>query len=85
MYLTSDAGLIDAMSGAIEKVTGRRPEISTKGGTSDARFIKDYCPVVDFGPVGTTMHQIDEHVSLADIEQAAEIYEAFLDAYFAAR
>jgi succinyl-diaminopimelate desuccinylase len=63
-------------------VTGRRPALSTSGGTSDARFIKDYCPVVEFGPVGTTMHQIDERIPLADVEEAARIYEAFLDLYF---
>jgi succinyl-diaminopimelate desuccinylase len=82
VFLTRDENLIRTISDAIEKVTGRRPALSTKGGTSDARFIKDYCPVVDFGPVGTSMHQVDEHVALADIEQAALIYEAFLDAYF---
>jgi succinyl-diaminopimelate desuccinylase len=83
VYLTRDDALISTISGAIEKVTGRRPKLSTGGGTSDARFIKDFCPVVDFGPVGTTMHQIDERVPLAEIDQAASIYEAFLDAYFA--
>jgi len=82
VFLTRDEDLIRIISDAIEKVTRRRPVLSTKGGTSDARFIKDYCPVVDFGPVGTSMHQVDEHVALADIEQAALIYEAFLDAYF---
>lgn len=82
VYLTRDQSLIDTISGVIEKVTGRRPDVSTKGGTSDARFIKSYCPVVDFGPIGASMHQVDEHVSLADLEQAALIYEAFLDAYF---
>jgi len=83
VFLTRDEALIGSMSDAIEKVTGRRPALSTTGGTSDARFIKDYCPVVEFGPVGTTMHQVDERVPLADIEQAARIYEAYLDAAFA--
>jgi succinyl-diaminopimelate desuccinylase len=82
VFLTRDDALISVVAGAIESVTGRRPALSTGGGTSDARFIKDYCPVVEFGPVGTTMHQIDEHVPLADIEQAALVYEALLDAYF---
>ena len=49
-------------------VTGRKPELSTTGGTSDARFIKDYCPVVEFGLVGQTMHQIDERVPVADLQ-----------------
>jgi succinyl-diaminopimelate desuccinylase len=82
VFLTHDADLIRAISDAIERVTGRRPTPSTGGGTSDARFIKDYCPVVEFGPVGAMMHQIDEQVSLAEIERAALVYEAFLDAYF---
>jgi len=82
VFLTRDDTLIRTLSEAIESVTGRRPALSTSGGTSDARFIKDYCPVVEFGPVGISMHQIDEHVPLAEIEQAASIYEAFIDAYF---
>jgi succinyl-diaminopimelate desuccinylase len=82
VFLTHDPDLIRAISDAIERVTGRRPAPSTGGGTSDARFIKAYCPVVEFGPVGATMHQIDERVSLAEIERAALVYEAFLDAYF---
>jgi succinyl-diaminopimelate desuccinylase len=82
VFLTRDETLIATMSEAIEHVTGVRPVLSTTGGTSDARFIKDYCPVVEFGPVGATMHAVDERVPLADIEQAARIYEAFLDAYF---
>jgi succinyl-diaminopimelate desuccinylase len=83
VFLTRDDALIGVTSAAIESVTGRRPALSTAGGTSDARFIKDYCPVIEFGPVGASMHQIDEHVPLAEIEQAALIYEALLKAYFA--
>jgi succinyl-diaminopimelate desuccinylase len=83
VFLTRDEALIGIASVAIESVTGRRPALSTAGGTSDARFIKDYCPVIEFGPVGASMHQIDEHVPLAEIEQAALIYEALLKAYFA--
>jgi succinyl-diaminopimelate desuccinylase len=82
VFLTEDDKLIGVASAAIESVVGRRPALSTAGGTSDARFIKDYCPVIEFGPVGTTMHQIDEHVPLAEIEQAAQVYEAILKAYF---
>ncbi len=84
MFLTRDEKLIGTISAAIEAVTGRRPLLSTSGGTSDARFIKNYCPVVEFGPVGATMHQVDEHVPLDQIEQAAQIYDTFLDLYFAA-
>ncbi len=82
VFLTRDETLIGLVSDAIEKVAGRRPALSTSGGTSDARFIKNYCPVVEFGPVGATVHQIDEHVSLADIERTAAIYEEILGAYF---
>lgn len=83
VFLTRDEELIALVSGAIGSVTGETPSLSTGGGTSDARFIKDYCPVVEFGLVGKTMHQIDERVSVADVETAARIYEAILDAYFA--
>ena len=65
-----------------EEKTGRRPEYSTSGGTSDARFIKDYAPVAEFGLVGATMHQTDEHVALADIKTLADIYEAFITSYY---
>lgn len=73
------AGLL---SMAIEAETGRRPDLSTTGGTSDARYIKDYCPVIEFGLVGQTMHQIDERVALADLETLTRVYEAFLAHWF---
>jgi succinyl-diaminopimelate desuccinylase len=82
VFLTRDEALIAVVSDAAERVTGRRPALSTSGGTSDARFIKDYCPVVELGVVGVTMHAIDERVPLADVEQCSRIYEAVLDAYF---
>jgi succinyl-diaminopimelate desuccinylase len=85
VFLTHDDALIGLVSGAIEKVVGRRPKLSTSGGTSDARFIKSYCPVVEFGPIGASVHQIDEHVSLADIERTATIYEEILTRYFRQR
>ena len=65
-------------------MTGRRPELSTGGGTSDARFIKDACPVVEFGLVGATIHAVDERVALADLEALSPIYERAFDRYFAA-
>jgi succinyl-diaminopimelate desuccinylase len=82
VFLTRDEQLIRIVSDAVRKVTGRRPAHSTGGGTSDARFIKDYCPVVEFGPVGKTMHAVDERISVAELDQAALVYEAILDAYF---
>jgi len=81
-FLTHDARLIETLTGAIRSVTGREPDLSTGGGTSDARFIKDHCPVVEFGLVGQTMHQIDERVSIADLVALTQIYRRFLDAYF---
>ena len=83
VFLTKNERLVSHLSAAIEAVTGRTPELSTSGGTSDARFIKDYCPVVEFGLVGQTMHMIDECVSINDLEQLTEIYEKFLEFFFA--
>ena len=77
-FLTEDADLIGALSGAIEAETGRAPALSTGGGTSDARFIKDHGPVVEFGLVGRSMHQVDEHVPLAEIETLTAIYAHFV-------
>ena len=83
VFLTRNTALIAALSSAVEAVTGRTPALSTTGGTSDARFIKDHCPVVEFGLVGQTMHMIDERVALADLETLTRIYETFLDQWFA--
>jgi len=82
VFLTKDNALIDTLSHAIKEITGKTPTLSTGGGTSDARFIKDYCPVVEFGLVGQTMHQVDERTSLDDIEKLTAIYKEFLVQYF---
>jgi succinyl-diaminopimelate desuccinylase len=82
-FFTQPGILTDVVQNACEAVTGRRPELSTTGGTSDARFIKDYCPVCEFGLVGATMHQINERVAVADIETLTQIYERVLADYFA--
>jgi succinyl-diaminopimelate desuccinylase len=78
VFLTRDQHLIDAFAGAVSAVTGRQPDLSTSGGTSDARFIKDHCPVIEFGLVGQTMHMVDERVALADLETLTRIYQRFL-------
>ena len=83
-FLTPPGALSEILSSAIEQAVGRRPELSTTGGTSDARFIKDHCPVAEFGMVGRSMHKVDEEVALADIERLAAIYERVLDGFFAA-
>ncbi len=83
VFLTRDDRLVENFGKAVAAVTGRTPELSTSGGTSDARFIKDYCPVVEFGLVGKTMHMVDERVPLADLETLTNIYERFLEEWFA--
>ncbi len=83
-FLTSSGPLIDSLSRAIGSVAGIFPSPSTGGGTSDARFFKGVCPVVEFGLVGDTMHQVDERVPLADLAQLTAIYRAFIDRFFAA-
>jgi succinyl-diaminopimelate desuccinylase len=82
-FYTPPGPLSDLVGDAVEKVLGTRPELSTAGGTSDSRFIKDRCPVLDFGLVGQTMHKVDERVAVADIENLTAIYEAVIDGYFA--
>ncbi|MBO9655795.1 succinyl-diaminopimelate desuccinylase [Agrobacterium sp. SOY23] len=83
VFLTRNNALISSLSGAVEAVTGKEPKLSTTGGTSDARFIKDYCPVVEFGLVGQTMHMVDERVAVADLETLTRIYETFIERWFA--
>lgn len=73
-FLTPPGPLSDSVQDAVEARLGRRPALSTTGGTSDARFIKDFCPVVEFGLVGATMHKVDEQVPVGDIEALADIY-----------
>ena len=82
VFLTSDEKLVGTLASSVEAVTGKTPELSTGGGTSDARFIKDYCPVVEFGLVGQTMHKIDECTPLADLDVLTSVYIKFLEDYF---
>jgi succinyl-diaminopimelate desuccinylase len=82
VFLTAPGPFVDLVSGAIVDVTGGKPALSTSGGTSDARFIKDYCPVVEFGLVNTTMHAVDERVATADLMTLTRIYRRILDRYF---
>jgi succinyl-diaminopimelate desuccinylase len=77
-FLAPSGDFVDAIADAVEAETGRRPALTTSGGTSDARFIKAYCPVVEFGLVGRTMHQVDERVPVADLETLTRIYERAL-------
>jgi succinyl-diaminopimelate desuccinylase len=81
-FLT-DPGPLDALlSEAINEVTGLTPSLSTDGGTSDARFIKEYCPVVEFGLTTASIHKADEHVAVADLEALTAVYRRFIALYF---
>src|SRR5499427_576044 len=83
VFVTKPGPFTELAVAAIEEVTGRRPELSTSGGTSDARFISHYCPVIEFGLVGQTMHQIDERTPVSDLEKLTRVYRGVLDRYFA--
>jgi succinyl-diaminopimelate desuccinylase len=80
-FLTTPGPLTDLLEALIERELGIVPELSTTGGTSDARFIKDVCPVVEFGLVGATIHQADEHVPVADLEALTRVYQALLASF----
>jgi succinyl-diaminopimelate desuccinylase len=82
-FYTPPGELSDLIAGAVREVTGITPELSTTGGTSDARFIRATCPVVEFGLVGETMHKVDEKSAVADLQALARIYELMLERYFA--
>jgi succinyl-diaminopimelate desuccinylase len=84
VFLTKPGPLVDTMRAAIQGVTGRQPALATTGGTSDARFIKDFCPVVEVGLRNATAHQVDEHVALDDLVTLTQIYRRFIERYFAA-
>jgi succinyl-diaminopimelate desuccinylase len=83
-FLTEPGAFTDVVAAAVAEVTGRTPELSTSGGTSDARFIRSLCPVVELGLVGQTMHQVDERAPLAEIRRLQQVYERLIDGYFAA-
>ncbi len=82
-FLTARGAFTDLVAAAVADVTGQRPELSTGGGTSDARFIKDICPVVELGLLSGNMHGVDEFADLADLEALSQIYERILARYFA--
>jgi succinyl-diaminopimelate desuccinylase len=82
VFYTERSPFTDLVASAVAEVTGKQPALSTSGGTSDARFIKDYCPVVEFGLVGTTMHATDERVPIADLQKLTAVYRRILEKYF---
>jgi succinyl-diaminopimelate desuccinylase len=83
-FLTEPGPFTDVAAAAVEDVAGRLPELSTSGGTSDARFIRALCPVVELGLVGATMHQVDERAPVAEILKLQAVYERLIERYFAA-
>jgi succinyl-diaminopimelate desuccinylase len=83
VFVIKPGAFTDLVVAVIEQATGRKPDLNTGGGTSDARFITRYCPVIEFGLVGQTMHQIDERTPVADLEKLTKIYRGVLDRYFA--
>ncbi|MBC7832245.1 MAG: M20/M25/M40 family metallo-hydrolase, partial [Hyphomicrobium sp.] len=83
VFVTEPGPLVDTMKVAVQETTGSIPELSTTGGTSDARFIKDHCPVVELGLLNATIHQVDERVPVADLETLTKIYERFIALFFA--
>lgn len=83
VFVTKPGILVNEMRAAVEGETGLSPSQSTGGGTSDARFIHEYCPVIEFGLVNETIHQVDEHVPVEDLKTLTAIYRRFIDAYFA--
>ncbi|MFM9939050.1 MAG: succinyl-diaminopimelate desuccinylase [Hyphomicrobiaceae bacterium] len=83
VFLTKPGPLVETMRGAVRALTGREPALTTGGGTSDARFIQAYCPVIEFGLVNETIHAVDERVAIADLTKLTEIYGRFIASYFA--
>jgi succinyl-diaminopimelate desuccinylase len=83
-FVTEPGPLVDLMTEAAKNETGKMPVLSTGGGTSDARFAKDYCPVIEFGLVNKTIHQVDERIEVKDLETLTRLYRDFIERYFSA-
>jgi succinyl-diaminopimelate desuccinylase len=81
-FITEPGAFVGVVMDAVQEETGHVPKLSTSGGTSDARFIKDYCPVVEFGPTNATIHQTDERISVAELETTTRIYRGIIEKYF---
>jgi succinyl-diaminopimelate desuccinylase len=80
-FLATPGAFTDLLESLIERELGIVPELSTTGGTSDARFVKELCPVVEFGLVGETIHQVNERVAIADLEALTRVYQALIESY----
>ena len=82
-FITEPGSFVGLVQDAVQEETGILPKLSTSGGTSDARFIKDFCPVVEFGPTNATIHQTDEHIAISELEATTRVYRAVIEKYFA--
>ena len=82
VFITQPGAFVGLVQDAVEDITGLIPKLSTSGGTSDARFVKDYCPVLEFGPTSGTMHQTDEHIGVEEIKTTKAIYAGVIARYF---
>ena len=85
VFLTKPGPLVETLRGAVAEATGRMPALTTNGGTSDARFIQAYCPVIEFGLTNALAHHVDERVAVADLLALTMIYERFIERYFAVK
>jgi succinyl-diaminopimelate desuccinylase len=81
-FITEPGAFVGLVQDAVEQETGLVPKLSTSGGTSDARFIKNYCPVLEFGPTNETIHQVDERISVEELRATQIIYSRIIAAYF---
>jgi succinyl-diaminopimelate desuccinylase len=81
-FMTEPGPFVGLVQDAVARETGLLPKLSTTGGTSDARFIKDYCPVLEFGPTNATLHQVDERIAVAELQATTAIYRQIISAYF---
>jgi succinyl-diaminopimelate desuccinylase len=81
-FITEPGSFVGLVQDAVEQETGLLPKLSTTGGTSDARFVKDYCPVLEFGPTNATIHQVDECINVEELKSTTRIYRRIIDAYF---
>jgi succinyl-diaminopimelate desuccinylase len=83
-FITEPGPFVGLVQDAVEQETGVLPKLSTSGGTSDARFVKDYCPVLEFGPTNATIHQTDERISIDELRATQSVYARIIANYFSA-
>jgi succinyl-diaminopimelate desuccinylase len=81
-FITEPGAFVGLVQDAVQEETGLLPTLSTSGGTSDARFIKDFCPVLEFGPTNATIHQVNEHIDVEELMATARIYARIIESYF---